>query len=100
LGIKEVSKTFSHCSGLGWAESEAGKEVCEECKGCGVEWGDIQKKCDRCMGKGEIVYVVEEIWGLKTCSMCDGSRVDYISCPRCHGQGWVLPILSKCYIYM
>lgn len=67
-------------------------DTCEHCKGTTVEPGHELKTCDQCQGSGQIVRVMQTMFGniqqATVCDKCHGSgKVPEKVCSVCHGSG-------------
>lgn len=57
-------------------------EVCDRCRGSGVEPGTTPQRCATCGGRGEVRQVQQTIFG---------AMVQTAVCPTCGGRGEVIP---------
>lgn len=72
------------------------KDECEKCHGTGAKPGSDTITCPKCGGKGQIVNVQQQIFGMgmmqsvTTCPDCNGSgKVVKEKCPDCYGSGYI-----------
>ena len=66
------------------------KEVCEVCKGSGVEPGHKKETCPTCKGRGTI-RISQGFFSLsQTCPTCNGyGEINRHPCKSCNGKGYV-----------
>ena len=69
------------------------KEPCETCKGSGAKPGTSPETCQKCGGRGQVVYTQQSFFGtvqnVQTCPECHGSgKVIKDKCSDCGGTGY------------
>ena len=69
------------------------KEECETCKGTGAKPGTSPETCQKCGGRGQVVYTQQSFFGtvqnVQTCPECHGSgKVIKDKCSDCGGSGY------------
>ena len=69
------------------------KEECETCKGTGAKPGTSPETCQKCGGRGQVVYTQQSFFGtvqnVQTCPECHGSgKVIKDKCSDCGGTGY------------
>lgn len=70
------------------------KEECETCHGSGAKPGTEKVTCQKCGGKGQVVFTQQSFFGtvrnVQTCPDCQGSgTVIKEKCADCHGSGYI-----------
>lgn len=70
------------------------KENCKTCNGTGAKPGTTPETCNRCGGKGQIVFTQQSFFGtvrnVQACPDCQGSgKIIKDKCTDCHGTGFV-----------
>ena len=70
------------------------KEPCETCNGSGAKPGTSPETCQKCGGRGQVVYTQQSFFGtvqnVQTCPDCHGSgKVIKEKCSDCGGTGYV-----------
>lgn len=68
------------------------EDTCEHCKGTTAEPGHELKTCETCQGAGQVVRVMQTIFGniqqASVCPTCKGTgKVPEKACTVCHGRG-------------
>lgn len=69
------------------------KEPCTTCKGTGAKPGTSPETCQKCGGRGQVVYTQQSLFGtvqnVQTCPECHGSgKVIKDKCSACGGTGY------------
>ena len=69
------------------------KEPCETCSGSGAKPGTSPETCQKCGGRGQVVYTQQSFFGtvqnVQTCPECHGSgKVIKDKCSDCGGTGY------------
>ncbi len=69
------------------------KEACETCNGSGAKPGTSPETCQKCGGRGQVVYTQQSFFGtvqnVQTCPECHGSgKVIKDKCSDCGGSGY------------
>ena len=69
------------------------KEPCETCNGSGAKPGTSPETCQKCGGRGQVVYTQQSFFGtvqnVQTCPECHGSgKVIKDKCSDCGGTGY------------
>ncbi len=69
------------------------KEPCETCNGSGAKPGTSPETCQKCGGRGQVVYTQQSFFGtvqnVQTCPECHGSgKVIKDKCSDCGGSGY------------
>ena len=69
------------------------KEPCETCNGSGAKPGTSPETCQKCGGRGQVVYTQQSFFGtvqnVQTCPECHGSgKVIKDKCSDCGGMGY------------
>ncbi len=70
------------------------KDECSTCHGTGAKPGTTPETCQKCGGKGQVVYTQQSLFGMvrnvQTCPDCHGSG-KYVKekCSGCYGTGYV-----------
>ncbi len=70
------------------------KESCKTCHGTGAKPGTSPETCQKCGGRGQVVYTQQSFFGtvqnVQTCPECHGSgKVIKDKCSDCGGSGYV-----------
>lgn len=70
------------------------KDECGVCHGTGAQPGTSPETCQKCGGKGQVVYTQQSLFGMvrnvQTCPDCNGSgKVIKHKCSNCAGTGYV-----------
>lgn len=70
------------------------KEPCETCNGSGAKPGTSPETCQKCGGRGQVVYTQQSFFGtvqnVQTCPECHGTgQVIKDKCSDCNGSGYV-----------
>lgn len=70
------------------------KDECGVCHGTGAKPGTSRETCQKCGGKGKIVYTQQSFFGtvqnVQTCPECNGSgKVVKEKCQSCYGTGYI-----------
>ncbi len=70
------------------------KEECKTCHGSGAKPGTNPETCNKCGGKGQVVFTQQSFFGtvrnVQTCPDCQGSgKVIKEKCTDCRGTGYV-----------
>ena len=70
------------------------KEECPKCHGVGAKPGSSPETCSKCVGKGQVVYTSQSLFGtvrnVQTCPDCNGTgKVIKEKCPDCYGTGFI-----------
>jgi molecular chaperone DnaJ len=70
------------------------KDECPVCKGSGAQPGHPPDTCQKCGGKGQVVYTQQSLFGMartvQTCPDCTGSgKIIKFKCSNCAGSGYV-----------
>lgn len=70
------------------------KDECGVCHGTGAKPGTSPETCQKCGGKGKIVYTQQSFFGtvqnVQTCPECNGSgKVVKEKCQSCYGTGYI-----------
>ncbi|MBR3042032.1 MAG: molecular chaperone DnaJ [Eubacterium sp.] len=70
------------------------KDECPVCKGSGAQPGHPPDTCQKCGGKGQVVYTQQSLFGMartvQTCPDCTGSgKIIKYKCSNCAGSGYV-----------
>jgi len=70
------------------------KEECKTCHGSGAKPGTSTETCQKCGGKGQVVFTSQSFFGtvrnVQTCPDCQGSgKVIKEKCSDCHGTGYI-----------
>jgi len=70
------------------------KDECPVCKGTGAQPGHPPEVCQKCAGKGQVVYTQQSLFGMtrtiSTCPDCQGSgKIIKYKCSNCAGSGYV-----------
>lgn len=65
-------------------------EVCEECRGSGMEPGAKRSPCPACKGRGQLRYQQGFLTVARTCPQCAGEgQLNRNPCKTCRGEGRV-----------
>ena len=69
-------------------------EECETCHGTGAAHGSQPETCQKCGGKGQVVYTQQSLFGMvrnvQTCPDCHGTgKIIKNKCKDCGGTGYV-----------
>ena len=70
------------------------KDECPTCHGSGAKPGTSAQTCQKCGGKGQVVFTQQSFFGtvrnVQTCPECGGSgKVIKEKCMDCHGTGYI-----------
>lgn len=70
------------------------KEECKTCHGTGAKPGTSPETCNKCGGKGKVMYSQQSLFGMvqnvQTCPECNGTgKIIKEKCPDCRGTGYV-----------
>ena len=70
------------------------KDECPTCHGSGAKPGTSAQTCQKCGGKGQVVFTQQSFFGtvrnVQTCPECGGSgKVIKEKCTDCHGTGYI-----------
>ena len=70
------------------------KDECKTCPGSGAKAGTTPETCQKCGGKGQVVFTQQSFFGtvrnVQTCPDCNGTgKVIKEKCPDCHGSGYI-----------
>lgn len=70
------------------------KDECKTCHGSGAKAGTTPETCQKCGGKGQVVFTQQSFFGtvrnVQTCPDCNGTgKVIKEKCPDCHGRGYI-----------
>lgn len=69
------------------------KDECSHCHGTGAKPGTSPQTCQKCGGKGQVVYTQQSLFGMvrnvQTCPECRGTgKVVKEKCSHCYGSGY------------
>ncbi len=70
------------------------KDECQTCHGNGAKPGTTPETCQKCGGKGKVMYTQQSLFGMvqnvQTCPDCNGSgKMVKDKCTDCHGSGYI-----------
>lgn len=70
------------------------KDECDTCHGTGAKPGTQSQTCQKCGGKGQVVYTQQSLFGMvrnvQTCPDCHGSgKTIKDKCSDCYGSGYI-----------
>lgn len=70
------------------------KDECNTCHGTGARQGTSPETCQKCGGKGQVIYTQQSLFGMvrnvQTCPDCRGTgKIIKDKCPDCHGGGYI-----------
>ena len=70
------------------------KDECETCKGTGAKQGTSPETCQKCGGKGQVIYTQQTLFGIsqniQTCPDCRGAgKIIKEKCSDCYGSGYI-----------
>lgn len=70
------------------------KDECSSCHGSGAKQGTSPETCQKCGGKGQVVFTQQSFFGtvrnVQTCPDCNGTgKVIKEKCTDCHGSGFI-----------
>lgn len=70
------------------------KDECKTCHGSGAKAGTTPETCQKCGGKGQVVFTQQSFFGtvrnVQTCPECSGTgKVIKEKCDDCHGTGFI-----------
>ncbi|MDK2808827.1 MAG: molecular chaperone DnaJ [Clostridiales bacterium] len=70
------------------------KEECATCHGTGAKPGSSPETCQKCGGKGQVVFTQQSLFGVvrnvQTCPDCHGTgKIIKDKCPDCYGTGYI-----------
>ena len=70
------------------------KDECATCHGSGAKPGSNAETCQKCGGKGQVVYTQQSLFGMvrnvQTCPDCKGSgKIIKDKCQDCYGTGFI-----------
>ena len=90
-----VSITFEEaCFGVDKEIDITLKDECETCHGTGAKPGTSPETCQKCGGKGQVVFTQQSLFGVvrnvQTCPDCHGTgKIIKDRCPDCKGSGYI-----------
>ena len=90
-----VSITFEEaCFGVDKEIDITLKDECQTCHGTGAKPGTSPETCQKCGGKGQVVFTQQSLFGVvrnvQTCPDCHGTgKVIKERCPDCKGSGYI-----------
>ena len=90
-----VSITFEEaCFGVDKEIDITLKDECENCHGTGAKPGTSPETCQKCGGKGQVVFTQQSLFGVvrnvQTCPDCHGTgKIIKDRCPDCKGSGYI-----------
>ena len=70
------------------------KDECETCHGSGAKSGTNPESCQKCGGKGQVIYTQQTLFGIsqnvQTCPDCRGTgKIIKDKCSDCYGSGYI-----------
>lgn len=70
------------------------KDECNTCHGSGAKKGTTPESCQKCGGKGQVIYTQQSLFGMvrnvQTCPDCRGSgKIIKEKCSDCYGSGYI-----------
>ncbi len=70
------------------------KDECGSCHGTGAKPGTSPVTCQKCGGKGQVVYTQQSMFGMvqnvRPCPDCNGTgKIIKEKCPDCYGSGYI-----------
>ena len=70
------------------------KDECKTCHGSGAKAGTTPETCQKCGGKGQVVFTQQSFFGqvqnVQPCPDCQGSgKITQEKCPDCYGSGYI-----------
>lgn len=70
------------------------KDECGTCHGTGAKPGTSPQTCQKCGGKGQVVYTQQSLFGMvqnvRPCPECNGTgKIIKEKCPDCYGSGYI-----------
>ncbi len=70
------------------------KDECETCHGSGAKQGTQAETCQKCGGKGQVIYTQQTLFGMsqniQSCPDCRGSgKIIKDKCSDCYGSGYI-----------
>lgn len=70
------------------------KDECNTCHGTGAKPGTSSSTCQKCGGKGQVVFTQQSLFGMvrnvQACPDCNGTgKVVKDKCSDCHGSGFI-----------
>ena len=70
------------------------KDECSTCHGTGAKQGTSPETCQKCGGKGQVIYTQQTLFGMsqniQTCPDCRGAgKIIKEKCSDCYGSGYI-----------
>ena len=70
------------------------KDECETCHGSGAKHGTTPETCQKCGGKGQVIYTQQTLFGMsqnvQACPDCRGTgKIIKEKCSTCYGNGYI-----------
>jgi molecular chaperone DnaJ len=70
------------------------KDECNTCHGSGAKHGTNAETCNKCGGKGQVIYTQQSLFGMvrnvQTCPDCRGTgKIIKEKCSDCYGSGFI-----------
>lgn len=70
------------------------KDECETCHGSGAKHGTTPETCQKCGGKGQVIYTQQTLFGMsqnvQACPDCRGiGKIIKEKCSTCYGNGYI-----------
>lgn len=70
------------------------KDECDTCHGTGAKQGTHPETCNKCGGKGQVIYTQQTLFGMsqniQACPDCRGTgKIIKDKCADCHGGGYI-----------
>ena len=86
------------CNGVGWtANSNGDPVICPICRGLRLVQTEVRNTCEKCDGRGYLVFIMQDYEGEVPCETCEGSgKMDCYcveenpgkeDCDQCSGSG-------------